>query len=280
MTIPPFAIGVCSWSLQVHSAPELRLLLDELGINVVQIACGDPHHAAWQEGDDFPRVARAAGFEMTSAMLGFPGEDYTTPATIRQTGGFGDPALRAARIERLQWGLQRTRELGLDALTLHAGFIPAVGDPARKGMLDTLARVGELAGAAGVIVAFETGQESAALLRQTLDDLRCSHLKVNFDPANMLLYDMGDPLEAVETLGPDIYSVHAKDGLRPTAPGTWGQEVPLGHGQVGFGNFLKVLQKVGYRGPLCIEREVGNQRQRVADVAYGIRFLRLCLAEA
>src|SRR5579862_7110330 len=101
MAIPPLAIGVCSWSLEVKSVPELRTFLDRLGINTVQIACGDPHHAAWEEGDSLPDVAKAAGFDMTGAMLGFPGEDYTTPQTIQKTGGFGDPALRPQRLERL-----------------------------------------------------------------------------------------------------------------------------------------------------------------------------------
>ena len=69
------------------------------------------------------------------------------------------------------------------------------------------------------------------MLRRTLDDLKAPNLKVNFDPANMILYDMGDPIRAVEILGPDIRSVHVKDANRPTVPGQWGQEVPLGEGQ-------------------------------------------------
>jgi hypothetical protein len=92
---------VCSWSLQVKSVPELRALLDQLGVNVIQIACGDPHHASWNEGDDMPAAARAAGFDIHAAMIGFPGEDYTTPQTIKETGGFGNPATRAARLETL-----------------------------------------------------------------------------------------------------------------------------------------------------------------------------------
>ncbi len=44
------------------------------------------------------------------------------------------------------------------------------------------------------------------MLRLTLDELGLPNLKVNFDPANMLLYDMGDPIRAVEILGPDIRS--------------------------------------------------------------------------
>jgi sugar phosphate isomerase/epimerase len=273
MPIEPLAVGVCSWSLQVKSIPELRRLLDRLGINVIQIAAGDPVHAAWEEGDRMPEAARAAGFQMTGLMLGFPGEDYTTPQTIQKTGGFGDPALRPQRLERFQWALDRCRALGLSDIMLHAGFIPDPGQPDRKPFLDTLARLSDLAKAKGVTVAFETGQETADLLRLTLDELKCPNLKVNFDPANMLLYDKGDPIRAVEVLGPDIRSVHVKDANRTKVPGTWGEEVPLGQGEVNIRKFVETLKKVGYRGALCIEREVGTQEQRVADVAHGIRYL-------
>jgi sugar phosphate isomerase/epimerase len=270
----PYAIGVCSWSLQVKSVPELRTLLDRLGVNVIQIACGDPHHASWEEGDAMPAAAKAAGFEMTAAMLGFPGEDYTTPQTIKETGGFGNPATRAERLERLQWALQRALELGVNLLTLHGGFLPEPEDPARKAFLDTLGQAAALAQAQGITLGLETGQETADLLRRTLDDLRCDNVKVNFDPANMLLYDMGDPIRAVEILGPDICSVHCKDANRPTTPGDWGEEVPLGQGQVGMARFVETLKRAGYTGPLVIEREVGNQEQRVADCAHGIQVLR------
>src|SRR6516162_2602935 len=219
MSIEPLAIGVCSWSLQVRSVPELQQLLERLRIDLVQIACGDPHHAAWEEGDRLPEAARAAGLRMTGAMLGFPGEDYTTPQTIQQTGGFGNPATRAERLERFRWALERTRALGLSDLMLHAGFIPEPGEADRRPFLDTLGKVSSLAQAKGVTVAFETGQETAELLRRTLDELKCPNLKVNFDPANMLLYDRGDPLRAVEILGPDIRSVHVKDANRPKTPG-------------------------------------------------------------
>ncbi len=268
--VTPRALGVCSWSLQVRSIAELRTLLDQLGINVVQIACGDPHHASWDEGDDMPRAALASGIVMTGAMLGFPGEDYTTPETIRRTGGFGDPSTRAERLDRLRWGLERTRALGLKDLTLHAGFLPEPGDPGRSSMLDTLAEAGQLAAEAGVTLAFETGQETAELLRQTLDDLKSPSIRVNFDPANMLLYDMGDPIRAVEILGADIQSVHLKDARRPKVPGTWGEEVPLGEGEVHIPSFLAALETIGYSGPLVIEREVGDQSGRLRDLAIGL----------
>lgn len=274
MAIEPLAIGVCSWSLQVTSVPELKGFCDKLGVDVVQIACGDPHHASWVEGEAMPKAALSAGFRLCGAMLGFPGEDYTTPATIQKTGGFGDPALWPERLKRLQWALDRTKELGLGDLMLHAGFIPEKGDPARPAFLGTLAKVAGMGQEKGVTIAFETGQETADLLRLTLDELKCPNLKINFDPANMLLYEKGDPIWAVEILAGDIRSVHVKDAIRTKVPGTWGEEVPLGKGEVNIKKFLQTLKKVGYKGPLCIEREVGDQQARFNDIAHGIRFVR------
>src|SRR5262245_43456249 len=120
MAIQPLAIGVCSWSLQVTSIPGLRHLCDRLGVNVVQIACGDPHHHNWAEGEAMPQAALKAGFELTGTMLGIPGEDYTTPQTSQKTGGFGDAATRPERLQRLTWALDRTRALGLSDMMLHA----------------------------------------------------------------------------------------------------------------------------------------------------------------
>lgn len=274
MAIQPFEIGVCSWSLQVRGIPELEALLRELRIDVVQIACGDPHHADWIEGEAMPGVAEHASMRIASAMIGFPGEDYTTPETIKKTGGFGDPALRPERIDRFRWGVGRTVQLGVTDLTCHAGFIPAPSDPDRKAFLDTLVTIAGIAAEKGVHVCFETGQEPADLLLRTLNELELSNVHVNFDPANMLLYDMGDPIKAVETLAPYIRGVHLKDAKRPKIKGQWGEEVPLGQGQANIPLFVKKLKQIGFAGPLIIEREVGDQPARLRDIAHGIKYLR------
>lgn len=277
MAQTPLEIGVCSWSLQVHSVPELIGLLKRLGLSLVQIACGDPHHASWQEGDALPKTALESGLRMSGAMIGYPGEDYTTPQTIRQTGGFGDPATRGERIERFKWAVTRTKQLGLSDIMCHAGFIPDQGDPARASFLKTLGQVADIAADQGVTLSLETGQETATLLRSTLDELAHPHLKINFDPANMLLYDMGDPIEALDVLAPYLRSVHVKDARRPRVKGTWGEEVPLGDGEVDLPRWVAKLKEVGFQGPLMIEREVGDQEQRVGDIAHGVDVLRRCL---
>ena len=151
-------VGVCSWSLQVKNISELNGFTNKLGIQNVQIACGDPHHASWDEGDDMPIKAKNASFKLTGAMLGFPGEDYTSPQTIEKTGGFGDPATRPERLERFKWSLLRVQDLGVNDIMFHAGFIPPMNDAGRKSFLQTLETVSTLANNIGVNVSFETGQ--------------------------------------------------------------------------------------------------------------------------
>ena len=104
----------------------------------------------------------------------------------------------------------------------------------------------------------ETGQETAAHLRDFLEEINHPAIGVNFDPANMILYDMGDPIEAVKILAPWIKHIHIKDAVRTTNPGTWGQEVIWGNGQVQPDKFLHALEKVNYKGVLAIEREAGD----------------------
>lgn len=267
-------VGVCSWSLQVKNISELNGFTNNLGIQNVQIACGDPHHASWDEGDDMPIKAKNASFKLTGAMLGFPGEDYTTPQTIEKTGGFGDPATRPERLERFKWSLLRVQDLGVNDIMFHAGFIPPMNDSGRKSFLQTLETVSTLANNSGVNVSFETGQESSELLFNTLKELDRSNLFVNFDPANMLLYDQGNPIEAVEMLGKYIRSVHLKDAKRPKIKSQWGEEVVLGKGEVNIPLFLKTLKKIGYSGAMSIEREAGTQQDRFNDILQAVEYLR------
>ena len=268
------ALGVCSWSLQVSNIPDLARLSAEVGAEVVQVGIGDPTHGAWDEGADFVEALQASGLELSGTMIGCPGEDYTSPATIRETGGFGDPALRAGRLEIFRYAVDKTAERGLQCLCSHAGFIPEEDGPERSSFLDCIAEAAQYAGDKDVLFTMETGQETATLLRRTLDELRLPSLRVNFDPANMILYDMGDPIEAIEILGPDIAHVHAKDANPPQTSGEWGEEVPLGDGSGGMAAFAEALAKAGYRGPLVVEREVGDQAERLAAIKHGISVLR------
>ncbi|RPH46743.1 MAG: sugar phosphate isomerase/epimerase, partial [Planctomycetota bacterium] len=116
----------------------------------------------------------------------------------------------------------------------------------------------------GIALGLETGQETAATLAACLRKLGHEGVGVNLDPANMILYDKGDPVAAIGTLGPWLKQCHLKDAARTTVPGQWGEEVVLGTGQVDWKAFFEALKAAGFAGNLCIEREAG--KQRVADI--------------
>jgi sugar phosphate isomerase/epimerase len=264
--------------LQVTSIEELEKILGDLGIVATQLALGDPNHASWKEGDRLIGVARAAEFDITGTMIGFPGEDYTSPQSIHKTGGFGPADRRQERLKIFKWAVDRTAELGVKILTTHVGYIPDIRDPDRTPFLDCLGEAVDYANDKQIILSMETGQETAELLRRTIDEMEAPNLKVNFDPANMILYNRGDPIRALEVLESDIIHVHVKDARYPKVNGVWGEEVPLGKGQVNMQSFLDALIRIGYRGPLVIEREVGTQAERIADVETGARVLKKLLA--
>ena len=267
-------VGVCSWSFQVSSIAELEEILPAVGTDLVALACGDPTHASWVEGDDLPAAALAAGMQIVGTMIGFDGEDYSSPATIHRTGGFSDPATREARFARLAWALERTRALGVTDLTLHAGTVPGVDDRARAGFLETLHRAATLAHDAGVTLCLETGSEPADVLAACLAEVASPGLMVNFDPANLVGSGHGDPVEAVRILGPYIRGVHIKDALPPEGPGVWGREVPVGSGRADIPGVLAALAALGYTGSLCVEREGGTREQRISEVAAAVAFVR------
>ncbi len=57
-----------------------------------------------------------------------------------------------------------------------------------------------------------------------------------------------------------------------------GLERPLGKGSVGIGRFVETLRKVGFHGPLNVEREAEDQEARIRDLADGVRLLRSLVA--
>ena len=114
------------------------------------------------------------------------------------------------------------------------------------------------------------------MLLRFIEDVHHPALKINFDPANMILYGTGDPVEALDTLGKFVISVHCKDGDWPAMdrPQSLGEELPLGKGKVNLPAFIAKLKEIGYRGLLSIEREGASGKQREHDIKEAIALLR------
>jgi L-ribulose-5-phosphate 3-epimerase len=150
-------------------------------------------------------------------------------------------------------------------VTFHAGFLPhEEHDPQFKKLLDRIARVADLFAAKGISLGFETGQETAETLGVFLSRLDRPTVGVNFDPANMILYEKGDPIQSLRSLGRWLKQCHVKDARRTRQPGTWGDEVVVGTGEVNWRAFFQTLQDLQFQGYCSIEREAGNQR--TADI--------------
>jgi len=257
-------LAVCSWSLQPGRPEELADKLLESGIPRVQLAL-DPLRENPKVWGQVAKVLGGKNLQIVSGMFGCVGEDYSTLETIRITGGIAPDRTWEENRKNIAATATLARALGLKLVTFHAGFLPHdEKDADFAKMLSRLREVADAFRAAGIVLGLETGQETAPVLVQLLQRLERSNIGVNFDPANMILYDKGDPLEALQTLGPWIRQVHIKDATRTKQPGTWGEEVPAGTGEVDWRAFFATLSKLNFSGPAVIEREAGNQR--VADI--------------
>jgi L-ribulose-5-phosphate 3-epimerase len=258
-------LAVCSWSLQPTSAEDLLAKLAATGLTRLQIAL-DPIRSdaagAWR---DFAGLCARRGVTCVSGMFGTVGEDYTTLDSIRRTGGVVPDATWPDTWRNIQADVEIAERLGLQLVTFHAGFLPhEASDPTFAKLQARVRQIADLFAARKMAVALETGQEEAGTLAAFLRALDRPNVGVNLDPANMLLYDRGDPVAAVRTLGPWLRQCHVKDAVRTKTPGTWGEEVPVGRGQVDWKAFFSALDAVHFLGNLCIEREAG--KERVADI--------------
>jgi sugar phosphate isomerase/epimerase len=269
-------LAVCSWSLQPEHPDQLISRLQEIGIPRIQIML-DPLREMPALWGNISEQLAAHGIRIISGVFGTVGEDYSTLESIRRTGGLVPDATWDQNWRNIQEIVRIAVRLGLKLVTFHAGFLPhSPSDPDYGKLRDRLARVADLFHGQGIQLGFETGQETAETLNEFLVRLNRTDVGVNFDPANMILYDKGDPIEALGILGPWLKQCHIKDAIRTRTPGTWGEEVVVGQGQVDWPAFFATLDRLGYAGHLAIEREAGNQR--VADILSARRHVESVLA--
>jgi len=258
-------IAVCSWSLQPASAAALVESLRRVGIDRVQLALDPLRTGDWPLEESLGILA-TGGVEVLSGMMGTKAEDYSSLETIRLSGGVRPDEHWEANLAAAKTNATIAGTMGLPLVTLHAGFLPEEpGDPERAKLCERLRTLVDVFAARDVVLAFETGQETAETLVDFLEELDRPTAGVNFDPANMILYDKGDPIDALARLAPWVRQVHVKDALRTETPGTWGSEVTAGTGQVDWTALFDLLATKGLDVNLSIEREAGDDR--IGDIA-------------
>lgn len=264
-------LAVCSWSLQPDTPEALIAQLREIGLSRVQLAL-DPLRDNPDIWDKTPELFAAAGIEIASGMFGTIGEDYTTLETIRETGGVLPDQHWESNWKGIKKIAEIANDLSLKLVTFHAGFLPhEESDPNFKKLMNRIEQIAELFFEKNIDLGFETGQETADTLKLFLEKLNRPSVGVNFDPANMILYAKGDPIESLITLSPFLKQCHIKDATTTKEPGTWGEEVTVGTGEVDWSAFFTSLESLGFEGDFCIEREAGNQR--IIDIRTASEFV-------
>jgi sugar phosphate isomerase/epimerase len=245
-------VGVCTWSL----ANDFDKIL-ATGAGCVHLAIAP---ALGDKGNEYLAQVADSNLAISATMINFAQEDYSTLESIKTTGGIVPDDCWWENRQTALKAIEMTDELAVQYLSMHFGFID-MADPAKATkLIERTKMLADKAGEHNVTLLMETGQESAQELRGFLEKLNHPALGVNFDPANMILYDKGNPIKAVAVLAPWIKHIHIKDALRTKTPGTWGLDVPWGTGEVGEAGFLKALKSVKYNGALAIEREAGDDR--------------------
>jgi sugar phosphate isomerase/epimerase len=247
-----------------------------LGVPTIQLHT--PRHTprTFAEADKYKSRLAELGITLTAIFGGFLGESYADIPTVERTVGLVPRETRAMRLAEMKQIADFALQLDCTAIGLHLGFVPHDAESAEYDEMLTVTRdLCDYLESNGQALHLETGQEPADVLVQFIESTERKNLFINFDPANMILYGIGDPIEALEKVGRFVRSIHCKDAKWAANPGKeWGQEVPLGEGDVNIEKYLTTLKKIGYTGPLTIEREISQEPERQrAEIEHAVKLL-------
>lgn len=276
----PDQIGVCSWSLQATSPQDLAEKVNALGLKKVQLGL-TPHRDDPGTWEGTQQILAESGISIVSGMFSTIGEDYSSPDAIRRTGGIVPDEHWEGNQELARAAANLAQQMGLKIVSAHAGFLPhEPSHPDFEKLCGRVATLAKMYADIGSTLSLESGQETAETLLAFLNEMAkrgATNVTVNFDPANMILYDMDEPIEALRKLVPKVQQVHAKDANRTTVKGQWGEEVVVGTGQVDWVAFVRILAEADYEGDYIFEREAGDDR--VGDISKGIAALTAAMQE-
>jgi len=261
MALEPMAIGVML-GVGEDPAESIRKVL-EVGVNNAQMGRPADEWLSEERARELKAKIDDSGITITTVFCGFDGESYADIPTVRRTVGFVPLETRAERLAKAKEIADFAKVLGVETVAAHVGFVPEEpDDPQYAQVVEVVGQFADYLKSNGQRLALETGQETAPTLLRFINDLGRDNVFVNFDPANMILYGSGDPIEALKLVGKHVVGVHCKDGKPPTEPDKLGTETPLGEGDVGIERFIRTLKEIGYSGPLTIEREITGEEQK------------------
>lgn len=252
--------------------------LFDLGVGCVQLVA--PCQGLLTEENAGKALAALGGkIAVSSFWAGLSGPSVWNSVDGPCTLGLVPTAYRFQRMEELKRGADFAGWLGAPNITTHVGFIPEQPSyPEYRGVVQAVKHVADYCKSKGIGFNFETGQETPVTLMRVIKDIGNDNLGINLDPANLLMYGRGNPVDALDVFKGYIRGVHVKDG--DYASGDFyelGRERVVGEGTVNYPVFLPKLLAQGYTGDLYIEREISGAQQ-VLDIKKTIAYIRGLMA--
>lgn len=244
------------------------------GLTCAQVVYWDPALATPETARALKKRSADTGVRLTAIWGGYTGPAEWNFRRGPVTLGLVPPTYRQMRVEQLRRWAEFAAESGAPAVITHCGFLPEnMTDPEFEGVAVAIADVAGRCKELGVGFWFETGQETPVTLLRFIEEVGLDNLGINLDPANLILYGKGNPIDALHVFGKYVRSIHAKDGLPPTNGFELGREVKVGTGAVRYPEFIPALLATGFTGDLTIEREISGEQQ-TKDIAETIGYLK------
>ena len=288
-------IGVCSWTWHGSISNVLEQMKADGRYNGIQLALApwlgidsETLYFGDQEGPEvweFIKEKIGEGkLNVMSTMINFPGEDYTTLASITNTQGYmygvrEHGSASDASVEHWKSNLyytaeaaRLTAELGVKTLTTESGFICIDEDL----MFQRVSEVCATCLVYGVDFLIESGPQHSQFMTNLLTRLNAAgfhNVGVNFDPGDTALFGPEDPVASFNAMKPWIRMIHAKDCEQDRS--AWNEDCVWGDGYVskdldfGAGTFLTTVNELGYTGDILYERLSGSETltpERAAEI--------------
>lgn len=252
-----------------------------LGFNRVQIALWDVNHLNEESAEVTKALLAEHELICTEIWCGWHKPALWDFRNGPPSLGLVPAEFRAIRTQDLLNGGKYAKVLGVTDVVTHLGFIPQdPNDPNYVGLIIALKHITAEYAQNGLTFSFETGQEVPVVVRRCIEDVGAPNLGVNYDPANLMIYGNGNPIDGIDLLRDYIRSVHAKDGTYPTGGYIQGVETVMGEGQVDMPRFIQKLKEIDFSGTLSIEHERKNlsEEQKEAEILHAKSLLESLLS--
>jgi sugar phosphate isomerase/epimerase len=250
-----------------------------LGFDTIQVSKLPDRFYTPEGAAEFAAMLRDTGVRADSVVAVFAGESYADRDTVVRTVGFRPLPLIKERLEYLRKCVDFARAIGAGIVTFHMGFLPEnPQDDAYTAMLAAVTDIAAYAAKQHVTISLETGQETGQQLAAFLDRITVARVGVNFDPANLIIYGVDSPSQALKHVVSRVTSIHVKDALPPDTPGAMGREVRPGEGRAELAECFDLLRASGFAGALIIENYVA--RGLKTDPMDELRFTKVFLQKS